>query len=116
MRTAGEGRARHRARRHQRRIELLVGEMTHELYPAVTSDDDVRGRGPGIESGAQAAVVEYDGHGDPELLTVGADGLDGVGTSRDTGAPLFFTMNTMIFAGAVLLALAETRCTSVGSS
>src|SRR5258708_4878429 len=64
MRTAGVGGVRRCARSHQGRIEFLVREMTNVLYPAVTSDDDVRGRDPEMESCAQAAVVEYDGHGD----------------------------------------------------
>jgi len=78
MRTAGVGGVHRCARSRQGRLELLVGEMANVPYPAVTSDDDVRGRDPEMEGCPQAAVVEYDGHGDAELLAVGADGLDGV--------------------------------------
>src|SRR5260221_6358772 len=65
------------ARRHQGVIELLVGEMTDVAYPAIASDNDVRRCYPEMESRVQAAVVEYDGHGDPDLLAVVPDGLDG---------------------------------------
>src|SRR6185312_5334093 len=46
-------------------IEFRVRELSDVAYPPVAPDDDVRGGDAQMKSGAQTAVVEDDGHGDP---------------------------------------------------